>query len=242
MKKFLVVAVVLVLGATIVGGAVVIPGYTSNVCEPGGTLNVSELLENPVYDIEGKIYGKVSLLGEVFCPCFELTSGGEKVLVWYGLMVEDDGTERPSVSVEGIENGDWVIVTGELKSEGEYRALNDFWASNIEKAVSVNASHAGEEVIVAVGGLLIVTLESNLTTGFMWTLEENSDESVLQEVGHEYVAAETTEPPMPGTGGEELWTFQALKEGTSIISMKYSRLWEEGVEPAETFSLTVVVK
>jgi len=89
---------------------------------------------------------------------------------------------------------------------------------------------------------LIVTLESNLTTGFVWTLAENSDESVLQEVGHEYVAAETTEPPMPGTGGEELWTFQALKEGTSIISMKYSRLWEEGVEPAETFSLTVVVK
>lgn len=67
------------------------------------------------------------------CPCFELTSGEEKVQVWYDLMVEDDGTERPSVSVQGIENGDPVIVTGELKTEGEHRSLNDFWASNIEK-------------------------------------------------------------------------------------------------------------
>jgi len=48
-------------------------------------------------------------------------------------MVEDDGTERPSVSVEGIENGDSVVVTGELKTEGQHTSLNDFWASDIER-------------------------------------------------------------------------------------------------------------
>ncbi len=48
-------------------------------------------------------------------------------------MVEDDGTEMPSVSVEGIENGDSIIVTSELKTEGKHRSLNDFWASNIKK-------------------------------------------------------------------------------------------------------------
>ncbi len=102
--------------------------------KPEGTLTVAELLENPVYDTEVKIYGKVSLLGELFCPCFELTSGGQKVQVWYGLMVENDGTERPAVSVEGINNGDKVIVTGELKGEGgTHYNKSDFWASKIEK-------------------------------------------------------------------------------------------------------------
>ena len=48
-------------------------------------------------------------------------------------MVEDDGTERPSVSVEGIQNGGRVVVTGELKTAGVHRSLNDFWASKIEK-------------------------------------------------------------------------------------------------------------
>ncbi len=100
---------------------------------PEGTLSVAELLENPVYDTEVKIYGEVSLLGELLCPCFELTSDEATLQVWYGLMVEDDGTERPSVSVEGIENGDLVIVTGELKTAGVHRSLNDFWASSIEK-------------------------------------------------------------------------------------------------------------
>ena len=101
--------------------------------KPEGALSVSELLENPVYDTEVRIYGEVSLLGQLDCPCFELTSGGEKLQVWYELMVEDDGTERPAASVEGIENGDSVIVMGELKTAGQYRALNDFWAAIIVK-------------------------------------------------------------------------------------------------------------
>ena len=98
-----------------------------------GMLSVSELLGDAVYDTEVRVYGRVSLLGELFCPCFELESGGEKVMVWYGLMVEDDGSERPPVDVEAIDNGDWVVVTGELKSEAQHRSLNDLWAINIER-------------------------------------------------------------------------------------------------------------
>jgi hypothetical protein len=75
----------------------------------------------------------VNYLGQVFCECFTLTSDGETVEVWYGSMSEDDGTERPSVSVEGIENGNWVIVTGELRSSTGTTPSTTFWASNIEK-------------------------------------------------------------------------------------------------------------
>jgi hypothetical protein len=98
-----------------------------------GAPSVSDLLTNPVYDTEVRIYGRVKSLGDLFCPCFKLTSGGGEVLIWYDLMVVDNETERPSVSVEGINNGDWVIVTGELKQEGEYSSHNDFWISSIRK-------------------------------------------------------------------------------------------------------------
>jgi hypothetical protein len=104
-----------------------------NIIRIDGGLSVSEVLEAYQYDVEVKVYGKVSLLGDLFCPCFELTSGGTEVMVWYDLMVEDDGTERPSVNVDAIKNGDWVIVVGELKSAGQHRSQNDFWASTIEK-------------------------------------------------------------------------------------------------------------
>ena len=95
-------------------------------------LTVAELLENPVYDKLVKIHGEVSLLGELFCPCFELTSGGQKVQVWYDLMVENDGTERPPTNMHEFNNGDKVIVIGELKGEGgTHYSKGDFWASDI---------------------------------------------------------------------------------------------------------------
>jgi hypothetical protein len=100
--------------------------------KPEGALSVAELLENPVYDTEVTIYGNVSLLGELLCPCFELTSGGATVLVWYDLMVENGGIQRAPVSIQGINNGDKIIVTGELKGEGgTHYSKGDFWATVI---------------------------------------------------------------------------------------------------------------
>ena len=100
--------------------------------EPEGVLTVAELLENPVYDTEVTIWGEVSLLSELFCPCFELTSVGATVQVWYDLMVENDDTERLSVRVEGVSNTDTVIATGELKGEGGvHYNKGDFWASAV---------------------------------------------------------------------------------------------------------------
>ena len=123
----------LLLMVVIISSTMIIAGACTNLSATDETLSIVELMEDPVYNTELKIEGSVNLLGELFCPCFELTSGGETLMVYYGLMVEDDGTERISVSVGGIENGDYVIVTGELKSGGTYHSLNDFWASSIEK-------------------------------------------------------------------------------------------------------------
>ena len=79
------------------------------------------------------VYPFADLLGEVDCLCFKLTSDGQTLTVWYGSMVEDNGTVQPTVSIQGIENGDWVVVTGELKQSGIHHSLNDYWSSSIEK-------------------------------------------------------------------------------------------------------------
>ena len=106
--------------------------------------------------------------------------------------------------------------------------------------VSVDASYLNRVVYVAVGGSLTVTLESNPTTGFRWSESaEISDQTMLEQVGHKFVSPETT---LVGAPGEEVWTFKALKKGKPTISMEYRRPWEEGVEPADTFVLRVVVR
>ena len=143
--------------------------------------------------------------------------------------------------------------------------------------VAIDASYDGKEVEIAVGNALIVTLESNATTGFKWELteltnqpeepapREEAEESrpepeqegpeptkpavytgelpektVLKHVDNKYVPPEAE--GVVGATGKEVWTFHAEEKGKSTIYMVYRRPWEEGVQPAKTFTLTVVVK
>jgi len=120
-------------------------------------------------------------------------------------------------------------------------SLGLFACSESAPPASTECAYAWNQTTeVAVGGTLTVTLESNPTTGFEWALVIITDETVLEEEGHAFMAPEAKAPP--GTGGEEVWTFTALKEGKSTISMEYRRPWEEDVEPDKVFVLTVVVK
>jgi len=100
---------------------------------PGDIMTVGKLMADSLYETTVDLVGRVSLLGQLNCPCFNLTSGGESVEVWYDMMVEDDKTELPAVSVEGIGNGDIVLVKGMLKDSGTYHQKGVFWAENVIK-------------------------------------------------------------------------------------------------------------
>jgi len=96
--------------------------------QSGGIRNVGSLLLHPVYDTQVKTYGQVTGLGEMSCPCFSVTSGGERLEVWYNLT-----TQEPAAEVPAIQNGDWVNVTGQLKPGVLGLGGRTFWASHIER-------------------------------------------------------------------------------------------------------------
>ena len=102
--------------------------------------------------------------------------------------------------------------------------------------------HISGETEVSVDGSLTVVLCSNPTTGFLWETPQITDQTVLEQVDHKFVSPESEPPPPPGTPGQEVWTFKALKEGESTISIAYSRPWEGGEKGEWTYTLTVVVK
>jgi len=102
-------------------------------------------------------------------------------------------------------------------------------------------NHISQQAEVAVDGSLTVTLCSNPTTGFQWVESAQiSDQTVLQQTDHKFVPPEET--GVEGAAGKEIWTFKALKKGTSTISMEYSRPWEGGEKGEWTFALTVTAK
>ena len=133
------------------------------------------------------------------------------------------------------------LMIGACSNSNDEKSIPTNTPEKTGKEVSVDATFSGKEIEAAVGGVVTLTLESNPTTGFKWAIASNSDASVLQEAGNRFEAPPATEPPKLGAGGNEIWTFKALKEGTSTISMVYSRSWERSVPPAKTFVVTIHV-
>jgi inhibitor of cysteine peptidase len=122
------------------------------------------------------------------------------------------------------------------------------WIASCAPATSVDIScddfgaqkHITKEVTPAVGDSFTVTLCSNATTGFQGSESAPiSDPTVVQQMDHKFVSPDTE---LVGAPGKEVWTFKALKTGTSTISLEYSRPWEGGEKGEWTFNLTVVVK
>jgi len=109
-------------------------------------------------------------------------------------------------------------------------------ASGPPQVVEVTAEDAGTTVELVTDDEVVITLESNVTTGFAWTLARAPDDGVLELVDSTYVEPETE---LVGAGGEEVWTFRAVGAGTTDLELSYDR--SSGETAGEGFALTVVV-
>lgn len=89
------------------------------------------------------------------------------------------------------------------------------------------------------GEIFSITLESNPTTGYSWSIEEPLPE-ILQKVSNEY-KPDDTYGDIVGSGGHEIWTFKAISKGNTTLTFQYSRHWEKDVPPIkkETYQITV---
>jgi inhibitor of cysteine peptidase len=106
--------------------------------------------------------------------------------------------------------------------------------------VEVDEGDADSQVELELGQILVVTLESNPSTGYRWEQAENQ-ESYLEQIGEaEFKSSETGEPPTVGAGGWEIFRFKAVSAGQMTLELVYHRSWED-VEPLKTFSIQVVV-
>ncbi len=92
---------------------------------------------------------------------------------------------------------------------------------------------------VEVGQEFAITLKSNPTTGYRWRFAEPLDREILELVGSEF---EGPGAGFVGAGGEEVWTFRAMRQGKTVVSLEYVRPWEKGTPPAEIRTFTVLIR
>jgi inhibitor of cysteine peptidase len=107
--------------------------------------------------------------------------------------------------------------------------------------VQLTGADDGAVIQLALGGQLIVALASNLTTGFSWSVGEDSDAGLVLQGEPRYAPAGSTSPVV-GAGGTEVFSFKAQEPGTSHLILEYKRPFEPGVAPEQTFGVTVEIR
>jgi inhibitor of cysteine peptidase len=103
----------------------------------------------------------------------------------------------------------------------------------------MNQSAIARDATLAVGDTLKISLGSNHTTPYRWTdVAKIDDPAILSQASHQYLRPDTDRMGAPGT---EVWTFKALKAGTTTIFMGYVGI-VGGTAPTCTFTANVTVK
>ena len=91
---------------------------------------------------------------------------------------------------------------------------------------------------IEVGDKITVKLCSNATTGFSWEYIMTGDNAVKEE-DHDF---EEPDSELAGAAGTEVWTFEGIATGTSVVEMEYSQPWEGGMKAEWTYKMTVTVE
>jgi predicted secreted protein len=139
--------------------------------------------------------------------------------------------------------GDEPFYNGDRINMGAYGGTSEASKSYIDESliVDVNEQDDGGQVALEQGQILVVTLESNPSTGYQWEVVEEPN-SIIEQVGEvEFVQSEQGDPPIVGAGGWEIFRFKAVTAGQLTLKLIYRRPWETDVEPLSTFSIEITV-
>lgn len=90
-----------------------------------------------------------------------------------------------------------------------------------------------------VGQQLIVSLPSNLTTGYRWAIQDSAG-GVLRSLGPE-VYTSSDNGQLLGSGGQSTWRFQVFAPGSARLRLTSQQPWEPEAEPAQVFDCPITV-
>lgn len=108
----------------------------------------------------------------------------------------------------------------------------------VDKMSTVNVSESQTNVSVVKDQEFTITLTSNASTGYSWTLDETYNSDIVEFIGSEYV---TSDSNLTGAAGNEIWTFKAKNTGSTELNFRYIRAWEGDSSQVDSQTFTVTV-
>ena len=148
---------------------------------------------------------------------------------------QEDTNAMVFVNNTGIMTGDGVnFRPSEPVKRGELaRVLN-----RCTELMSIDENDNAQELRIRPGQTFTLSLASNPTTGYSWSLSDNWDKKLLSAIGDEYLSQ--GKPSIVGQGGHQLFKFKALQNGKTELNLIYARPWEN-VQPAKIFNIKLLI-
>lgn len=93
----------------------------------------------------------------------------------------------------------------------------------------------GKNIITRTGQKFTISLDSNPTTGYTWFPRFNR--MIIKLLSHDFHPSSRT---ALGGPGNEVFTFQAVSQGTDEVKMFYKRNWEKRFLAKKKFAVNVI--
>ena len=107
------------------------------------------------------------------------------------------------------------------------------------QTIKIDPTEGVGEIDMRVGDTLELSFESNPTTGYQWEVAELNPD-VLRQVGEaEYIAPTSN---LLGAPGKEIFRFEAISTGETLLKLVYHRPFEPEVPPEQSYEVNIIVK
>lgn len=106
------------------------------------------------------------------------------------------------------------------------------------KEIQVSEQQDGQTIQMVPGQIMVITLQSNPTTGYRWEFVD-LDQAQFAEQGEAEFKSDSN---LLGAGGVEIFRLKILETGEGAIHMIYHRSWEKNVPPIKEYYLFVSVQ
>ena len=117
-------------------------------------------------------------------------------------------------------------------------ALHDIIYKTDESYIVDGKRFEADELIRAeLGQPFNISLESNPTTGYIWTVD--FDNKFLSGGAEIDGTINTVRPALMGAGGQQIFSFTPIREGRTIVSSAYKRPWEETAADKRMFLIII---
>ncbi len=112
-------------------------------------------------------------------------------------------------------------------------------AGDKKATVTVTQKDDGTKIKLSRGDTLLVKLEMQAGTGFLWEVAKVDKDKLKQEGKHE---VEKPDKKVVGGKATQVYRFKAMATGASDLELHYKRPFEKDKPPAKTFKVTVVIE